>query len=223
MSLYIMTTIVDGNSAILRNIHSETGSVDKNNLDIIYDYYRLQILFNNIIFQLKPPMLLYSGADFENFLVSMPNIIQFTQNIENDDTFKYGTETVFETDYEYDSNLVGNYRTLTTDLIDVLTQAISEYYKIKNLEQENTELLSYKDILQDRTKLLDYISEIQTTSYLFSAEATYTNDLEIKLWYQVYLERHGPPGDGVFESVKLSAIIDELVESGQVSQDELIY
>ena len=81
-----MTTIVDGNSAVVRNIHSETGAVDKNNLDIIYDYYRLQILFNNIIFQLKPPMLLYSGADFENFLVSMPNIIQFTQNIENDDT-----------------------------------------------------------------------------------------------------------------------------------------
>ena len=83
-----MTTIVDGNSAVVRNIHSETGAVDKNNLDIIYDYYRLQILFNNIIFQLKPPMLLYSGADFENFLVSMPNIIQFTQNIEKDDTFK---------------------------------------------------------------------------------------------------------------------------------------
>ena len=71
MSLYIMTTIVDGNSAVVRNIHSETGAVDKNNLDIIYDYYRLQILFNNIIFQLKPPMLLYSGADFENFLVSI--------------------------------------------------------------------------------------------------------------------------------------------------------
>lgn len=223
MSLYIMTTITDGNSTAFISVHGETGSVDKSNLNVIYDYYRLQILFNQIIFQLKPPMLLYSSADFENFLLSMPNLLQFMQNIENDNVFEYGNELQILSNYEYDSTLVNKYRTMTTDLIDVLQQGMSEYYKIKNLEQENTELLSYKEILQDRTKLLDYISEIQTTSYLFSAKATYTNDLEIKLWYQVYLERHGPPGDGVFESVKLSAIIDELVASGQVSQDELIY
>ena len=83
--------------------------------------------------------------------------------------------------------------------------------------------MSYKEILEDRTKLLEYISEIQKTAYLFSAEATYTNNLEIKLWYQIYLERHGAPGDGVFDSALLGEIIEELVLSGQVSQDELIY
>ena len=218
-----MTTFVDGNASTIKNMHGETGAVSKNNLDLINDYYRLQVLFNEILFQLKPPMLLYSTADFENFVVSMPNVLTFTQRINNDNTFYYDSETAFETNFEYDENLVSNYRTFTNNIIDVLTQGISEYYKIKNLEQENIELLSYKEILQDRTRLLEYISEIQKTSYLFSAEATYTNNLEIKLWYKVYLERYGPPGDGVFESEKLSAIIDELVASGEVTQDELIY
>ena len=108
-------------------------------------------------------------------------------------------------------------------IVFFITIMKTNYYKIKNLEQENTTLLSYKEILQDRTRLLEYLGEIQKTSYLFSAEATYTNNLEIKLWYQVYLERHGAPGDGVFDSELLSVIIDELVASGQVSEDELIY
>lgn len=214
---------VDGNTSFTKNIHGETGVTGSSNLDLIRDYYRLQILFNRIIFQLKPPMQLYSDGDFEDFIVSMPNILTFSTNINDDSVFYYDNENDLLTDFEYDPDLVSNYRSLSNSLVNVLKQGISEYYKIKNLEQENTTLLSYKEILQDRTRLLEYLGEIQKTSYLFSAEATYTNNLEIKLWYQVYLERHGAPGDGVFDSELLSAIIDELVASGQVSEDELIY
>ena len=153
----------------------------------------------------------------------MPNILTYAANINNNNVFYYNDENVLDSDFEYDSELVSNYRSLSNSLVNVLKQGITEYYKIKNLERQNTELLSYRDILQNRTRLLDYISEIQKTSYLFSAEATYSNNLEIKLWYQVYLERHGPPGDGVFDSEKITTIIDEFIASGQVSQDELIF
>tara|TARA_B100001093_G_C26732837_1_gene973050 strand:+ start:146 stop:805 length:660 start_codon:yes stop_codon:yes gene_type:complete len=214
---------IDGNTSFTKNIHGETGVAGSSNLDLIRDYHRLQILFNRIIFQLKPPMQLYSDGDFEDFIVSMPNILTFSTNINDDSVFYYDNENDLLTDFEYDPDLVSNYRSLSNSLVNVLKQGISEYYKIKNLEQENTTLLSYKEILQDRTRLLEYLGEIQKTSYLFSAEATYTNNLEIKLWYQVYLERHGAPGDGVFDSELLSVIIDELVASGQVSEDELIY
>ena len=214
---------VDGNTAFSVNIHGETGSVDKSNIDAVRDYSRLKILFKQLLFQLKPPMQLYAEADFDNFMVSMPNLLTFASNINNDDIFYYNQETTLDADFEYDDTLVSNYRTFSNSIVNTLTQAVSEYIKIKNLEQENAELLSYREILQNREKLLDYITEIQTTSYLFSAEATYSNNLEIKLWYQVYLERHGAPGDGAFDSALLSEIIDELVASGQVSQDELIY
>lgn len=214
---------VDGNLSVSKNLHQESGVIDKANLDALYDYYRLQILFKQILFQLNPPMQLYSDGDFDNFIASTPDFLNIASKVNDDATFYYDSPETLLSEFEYDGNIVTNYRNMSNSLINVLKQGVTEYYKIKNLEQENTELKSYRDILQNRSQLLDYISEIQKTSYLFSAEATYTNNLEIKLWYQVYLERHGAPGDGVFDSELLSVIIDELVASGQVSQDELIY
>lgn len=218
-----MSIRVDGNTSFSLSLHQESGVIDKSNLDALYDYYRLQILFRQIIFKLNPPMQLYSDGDFDDFVTSSPNFLAIASQINNDVNFYYDRSESLLTDFEYDSNLVSNYRSISNSLVDVLKQGVSEYYKIKNLQQENRDLLSYREILQNRTKLLDYISEIQKTSYLFSAEATYSNNLQIKLWYQVYLERHGAPGDGVFDSEKLSVIIDELVATGQVSEDELIY
>ena len=83
---------VDGNTSFTKNIHGETGVTGSSNLDLIRDYYRLQILFNRIIFQLKPPMQLYSDGDFEDFIVSMPNILTFSTNINDDSVFYYDNE-----------------------------------------------------------------------------------------------------------------------------------
>ena len=214
---------VDGNNVFAKNLHGETGVSDNTDLEIVKDYYRLQILFNQILFQLKPPMTLYSNADFDDFVLSMPNIVSFSRTILNDNTFFYNNETALLKDFEYDKNLIPNYRSFSSTLVNTLTQAITEYYKIKTLEAENVTLLTYKEILEDRTKLLDYISEIQKTSYLFSAEATYTNNLEIKPWYREYLERYGAPGDGIFDNNLLTAIIQEMIESGEITDSELIY
>jgi len=219
---------VDGNMVLAKSLTGHNPTAANSDVELIKDYYRLQILFNQILFQLKPPMTLYSDADFENFIYSMPNLLTVSSAITNDTTFYYDSDSTpfyytYSDLFRYNENLVPNYRTFSTTLINTLTQAVTEYYKIKTLENENLTLLSYKEILEDRTKLLEYISEIQKTAYLFSAEATYTNNLEIKLWYQIYLERHGAPGDGVFDSALLGEIIEELVLSGQVSQDELIY
>ena len=58
---------------------------------------------------------------------------------------------------------------------------------------------------------------------MLSANATLQTDYELKLWYKVYMERHGPPGDGVFNSELLAEIIEELIASGEISEDELIF
>ena len=108
-------------------------------------------------------------------------------------------------------------------MIDTIKQAMTEYIKIQNLENENAELKSYRDILFDREKLLEYLETQKKTSHLFSASATLQVEYELKLWYKVYMERHGPPGDGVFNSELLAEIIEELIDSGQVSEDELIF
>jgi hypothetical protein len=225
-----MAGFVNGNSVQTKNFHGEslvlTSSIDT---DLLKDYARMQILYNNILTQLKPPMLLYASGDFDDFISTISGEILTTMtDLNDDDIFFYGNTSSTRSynllqNYDYDETLVPNFRSISNSLIDVMQQGISEYYKIKSLEQENTNLLSYKEILEDRTQLLTYLSDIQTTSYLFSAEATYTNDIDIKLWYQTYLDRYGAPSDGVFDSEILASIITELIDSGEISEDELIY
>jgi hypothetical protein len=112
---------------------------------------------------------------------------------------------------------------MTNRVIDTIKQAMTEYVKIRNLENENEELKSYKDIIEDREKLVEYLEGQKQTSHLFSANATLQVQYELKLWYKVYMDRHGPPGDGVFNSELLAEIIEELVASGEITEDELIF
>ena len=215
-------------SSISRSSQNFIAVTTNINLDATRDYTRLQILYNTIISQFNTSIDQYVDGSFTEFLASdvmtEGNLIDVALNINNDDVFKMTQEVALDQDFNYEKNsrLVTKYRDLSNKLVDMLKQAITEYIKIKNLQDQNTELLTFKEILQDREKLLEYISEIQTTSYLFSASATYSQNLQIKRWYEVYLERHGPPGDGVFESDKLAVIVEELIASGEISEDDYL-
>lgn len=219
-----MSTRIDGNLVMVKSVHNESktngGRVD---LDIFRDFYRLQILYKEIIYFLNARLTLYNNAQFEDFILEFSNekLVELN-NIINDDNRFFSTSITELKDFVYDKLTFDNYRSLATNLTGTVQQAISEYYKIKTLQAENIELKTYKEILENREKLIDYINTIQKTSYLFSAEATYTNNLEIKLWYQVYLERYGPPGDGIFDGEKLSAIIEELIIKGLITEDEVL-
>ena len=215
-------------SSISRSSQNFIGVTTSKNLNATRDYTRLQILYNTIISQFNTSIDQYVDGSFTEFLASdvmtEGNLIDVALNINNDDVFKMTQEVALDQDFNYEKNsrLVTKYRDLSNKLVDMLKQAITEYIKIKNLQDQNTELLTFKEILQDREKLLEYISEIQTTSYLFSASATYSQNLQIKPWYEVYLREHGPPGDGVFESDKLAVIVEQLIASGEISEDDYL-
>jgi hypothetical protein len=196
----------------------------RENRDLKHDYFRLKILHERILFQLRTPMINYSTGEFDNFETSMSNelIMSLTRVLNNENTF-FMNNTKELKNYEYEGGLVDKYIYISNRLLDTVKQARTEYIKIRNLENENSELKSYKEILLNQDKLIAYLEEQRTTSNIFSAAATLNVQPELKLWYQVYMERHGPPGDGVFNSELLAEIIEELVASGEVSEDELIY
>ena len=198
-----------------------TGS-KRESRNIKYDYFRLKILYERVLFQLRPPMTLYNEGEFEFFMSSMPNVLTLTRVLNNENTFFMNDPKPLN-DYEYEGGLVDKYLFITNRLVDTIKQAMTEYIKIRNLESENSELKSYKEILQDKDKLVAYLEQQQNTGHLFSASATLQTQPQLKLWYKVYMERHGPPGDGVFNSELLSEIIEELVASGEVTEDELIF
>jgi hypothetical protein len=198
------------------------------NRDVERDYTRLKILYNTILSNFELPMNSYISAAFDDFrnsnIMSEGNLIDTALKINNDEIF-YMTQTseldsLFK--YEKDSALVENYRNISNKLVDTLKQAITEYIKVKHLEEQNAELLTFKEILQDREKLLQYISDNQSTSFLFSASATFTQDLDIKPWYAAYLDEYGPPGDGVFESEKMAIIVNQLIATNVITEDEYL-
>ena len=198
-----------------------TGS-KRESRNIKYDFFRLKILYERVLFQLRPPMTLYNEGEFEFFMSSMPNVLTLTRVLNNENTFFMNDPKPLN-DYEYEGGLVDKYLFITNRLVDTIKQAMTEYIKIRNLENENAELKSYKEILQDKDKLVSYLEQQQNTGHLFSASATLQTQPQLKLWYQVYMERHGPPGDGVFNSELLAEIIEELIASGEVTEDELIF
>ena len=213
----------NGNIAGTNQIgHFNVAGGKRENRNLRYDYFRLKILYERVLFQLRPPMTLYNEGEFEFFMSSMPNVLTLTRVLNNENTFFMNDPKPLN-DYEYEGGLVDKYVFITNRLVDTIKQAMTEYIKIRNLENENAELKSYKEILQDKDKLVAYLEEQQNTGHIFSASATLQIQPQLKLWYQVYMERHGPPGDGVFNSELLAEIIEELIASGEVSEDELIF
>ena len=208
-----------GRSQIGGYIISES---NRDNVNLRNDYFRLRILYERVLFQLRPPMTLYNEGEFEFFMNSMPNILTLTRVLNNENTF-FMDNTKGLSSYKYEGGLVDKYIFITNRVVDTIKQAMTEYIKIRNLEDQNEELKTCKEILENREKLIEYLEKQQRTSHLFSATATMEVQYELKLWYKVYMERHGPPGDGVFNSELLAEIIEELVASGQVSEDELVF
>ena len=213
---------VDGNVSTNRQIGAHLGVGSGQDNRYRRDYARLKILYDRILYQLRPPMIYYNEGEFEYFMESTPDILIYTRLLNNDSTFHYNNEAQLDK-YEYDINLVENYRFVSNRVIDTIKQAMTEYIKIRNLTQTNEELKSYKEILEDGDKLRDYLETQRNTRHLFSAEATLEVAPSLKLWYQVYLERYGPPGDGVFNSELLAEIIEELIRNGQITEEELIF
>lgn len=220
-----MSGRVDGNSSINRQIgNSQAGNSTSGVQDnrINRDYAKLQILYNEILSELSPSMQFYSEGQFDSFLNSTPNILKYTRLLNNDNTFYYTNEGQLDS-YKYNPLLVDNFRFVTNRIIDIIKQAASEHIKVINLTAENTELKTYKKILEDSTLLRDYLESVQNSNYLFSAEATLQVNPSIKIWYEEYLRQHGPPGDGVFNSELLAAIIEDLINSDQISEEQLIF
>ena len=58
-----------------RSMHGETRKTDYNQLDIVRDYNRLKILYDDILTEITTSMNLYKNAEFELFHQDLPNTL----------------------------------------------------------------------------------------------------------------------------------------------------
>lgn len=219
-----MSQRVDGNSTQLRSLHNEAQAVATNiNAEIAQDLYTIQGLYYVIFSKLVSYMELYSGGFFDTYLKSLPEetVIGITtqiQNININDTSILDNPNLFV----LDPSMPAKYKEIAEYIMNTIKQTLTERQRIVNLQIENTEYKTFKEILEDPQQLNDYIKQVQSTSYLFSADATFNQPVQLKLWYQVYLERHGPPGDGVFDTDLLGNIIEELIAAELIREEDVL-
>ena len=171
---------------------------------------------------LETSLTQYSQGNFSTLKELLPEntFLKLGQIITDDATF-YNDDVTNLVDFVHDELMFTRFRNISYKILDGLKQSISEYDAKVTIETENTELQQYRDILQDKDKLLEYLNTVQTETFLFSAEASFEAAIVLKPWYREYLERYGPPGDGVFQTELLADIVNELLISGEITYSDL--
>jgi len=204
-----MSGRVDGNKSINRQIGNSQIAESSSGQDnrIAKDYNKLQILYNQILYNLNSIMEYYGEGQFESFSNSdeLSEILIYTRLLNLDSTLEDETNS-----YEYNPQLIENFRYFSNRVIDTIKQSKSERVKVINLTKENEQLKTYKNILQNSTLLRNYLKTVQDSNYIFSTEATIQVDPYINPWYKEYINQYGSPGDGVFNSERLADIIDNI-------------
>ena len=217
-----MATFVNGDNTTTRNLHGIVGTSSGFSTEIFQDMYRFQILYNQILYILEISLTQYSEGNFTTLqdLLNEETFLKLGQLLTSDSLFD--NENVSNlVDFVHDNLLFTKFRSVTNKILDGLKQSIVQYQANVTLENENTRLAQYENILQDKEKLLEYLNSVQTENYLFSAEAAFASEIILKPWYEVYLNRYGPPGDGVFKTELLADIIEELLAAGTITYADL--
>ena len=214
----------DANGTRLRSLHNEERVAGSGmNAQIAQDLHNLQELYNNIFSKLMSYLSTYTGGFFNTYLNSLPEVTVMSIVAEINNSNLFDTRILQNPAlFVHDKTMPNKYVSLANDLMDVIKQTLTERTRIDDLEGRIEHCKSYQEILETPSLLNDYIKQMQGTSYLFDAQATYTQPIELKLWYQVYLDTHGPPGDGVFDSELLGQIIQDLIAEGRISADTVL-
>ncbi len=214
----------DANGTRLRSLHNEERLAGSGmNAEIAQDLHNLQELYNNIFSKLMSYLSTYTGGFFNTYLNSLPEVTVMSIVAEINNSNLFDTRILQNPAlFVHDKSMPNKYVSLANDLMDVIKQTLAERTRISDLEGQIEHCKTYKEILESSSKLNEYIKEMQRTSYLFDAHATYNEPIELKLWYQVYLDTHGPPGDGVFDSELLGQIIQDLISEGRISADTVL-
>lgn len=121
--------------------------------------------------------------------------------------------------FNYNPETFNTYRTFFHTLVDTLKNG-----KLLNDKKENWKMKAVKnqETLYDIDKLREFIEINYGTGFsLFETEAQLTVQPTLRIQYERYIERHGFPPGGCFESAKMSVIMTELINEGLLEPIDL--
>lgn len=196
---FILRQQVDDLSQLLAQIQLQNNTT-------MTEIRKYQYLYDTVISQLLPVLENYShGIDISSQF-TLEDYRRFGIDLENLSDFQ-GIDT---SNVSYDfSNTFDSYRMTLHKTLDGL-----HYDKIKT---DNVELLQdsldyVNSIINDAQALLQYYRSRYTATGMTDLNTSITLEVPpiIKQEYLIYIERHGLPDGGVFDSDKMSVILIEL-------------
>ena len=211
--------------AVNRSIHgvnnNGTGGV---NIEAVRDFYRFQILYTKVINTLNVLLGYYSIGDFGNLNILLTeakkNILINT--ITTDSNYYNDSITNLE-GFIYNSTIFSLYQKETLNTLNGLMASIEQYQYNIELYTENVTLQTYKTTLNSGyLVILEYIKKRQLEALPFTETQMFQIDLELKPWYTIYLQLHGPPVNGIFDLTLLATIVNNLITDGVITLEQFI-
>jgi len=223
-----MTTIVGTTAAAyIKSIHGQTTSGVSTNQDIVFKYqlslYKYQYLYDTVITQLNTYVKYFSTGNYNELLNTFTpktyNTLLMSAKSKNFNTNDINNLVNFV----YNPSKFELMRESTYKVIDGLEKTITLVNQNTTYQKDITELTKYKNILDDPKLLIEYIdTQRLNTMPLFQSTETFQVQYVLKPWFEVYLQRHGPPPNGVFESDRLAEIVLELIDNNIITEEYFI-
>jgi len=205
------------------------GGLPGNYLDIKRSVYRYTLYYQYILSSLSNALALYSKGEVEKLSeqyssgqlksIALQNVNFNLIYAERIDAF-LDTGDAYDYLKETDDALFENYKILTGNILTGFGHSIEKNKLLISTEQRAYELQA---ILDTPTLLEKYIQERRNiTHFAFDAMVPLQLSIQIKPWFRDYLRLHGPPYDGVFDAQKMALVVQNLINSGEITAEDFI-
>ena len=185
----------------------DTGGLCKGFKENLLKFDKLE---SSALSQLTQYISFFRDGQFTSLSSSQNNLTQISNLINSSGYFTFSEEEI--TNYEEDDTLFAEYKIFAHSMIDGLNAAVLLHTQNSILSATNTQLQNFKNILLDKDLLQEFI-EVNYNNFnagLISVEHTMEQGLQLEQHYQLYINRHGIPPNGIFDSNLLSQIYNEI-------------
>lgn len=199
-------------------------------LDLKRSVYRYTLYYRYILSNLSTALTLYSKGKFAELESQFPSSQIKTVYLQNlNFNLIYADRIQSFTDvsgilYDYDKNLddalFSNYKEMTDNVLTGFGHSV-ETNNILVTSQDRTKEL--QTILDTPSLLEKYIQEKRNiTHFAFDAVIPIQLSIQLKPWFRDYLRQYGPPYDGVFDAHLMAIVVQNLIDTGEITAEEFI-
>jgi len=201
-----------------------------NYLDLKRSVYRYTLYYEYILSNLTNALLLYSEGKFAEMEAQFPKS-QFNsvilQNLNFDiiyadriQSFTDASGVVYEYDKDIDDKMFLNYKDMTNSVLTGFGHSVETNNLLLTSQERTYEL---QTILDTPSMLESYIQQKRNiTHFAFDAVVPLQLSIQLKPWFRDYLRQYGPPYDGVFDAGKMAKVVQNLIQTGEITAEEFI-